>query len=322
LSASSARPARPGPGQREELTVWGAFGDSSEIGALNFLTDGDRVAAAGCVQRGAVFALGIPIFDPRGDPLSADRPRAMLLRYRDWSHYQAGRCEPLPGGVASVDDGIFLSCHGTTHIDALGHIIADGTMWDGHDAGQASAGLDWASVAPLGNRGIFGRAVLADVARYRDEDRLDRRHHITLAELQATLDAQNCRVQAGDVILLRTGSLRRFYEQGAEEFFRHYSEPGLSYEPELIDWFAANRLSGLGSDTLANELPESPTIDAGYPLHRYLMRNLGVLFHEALWLEELAADCAADQRWAGLYVAAPLKIIGGSASPVNPLFVK
>ena len=47
-----------------------------------------------------------------------------------------------------------------------------------------------------------------------------------------------------------------------------------------------------------------------------------MLFHEALWLEELAADCAADQYYEGLYIAAPLKMLGASASPVNPLFVK
>ncbi len=274
------------------------------------------------MRRGRVFALGIPIFDPRGDPLSDDRPRALHVRYRDWSHYQTGRCQPLAGGVASVDDGIFISCHGTTHIDALGHIIADGTMWDGHDASQASAGLDWASIAPLAREGIFGRAILADVARYRQEDHLDRRHHITLAELLATLEEQATSAGQGDVLLIRTGSLAQFYETGAGEFFSDYSEPGLSYEPELIDWFASNKISGLGSDTLSNELPDSPTIRAGYPLHRYLMRNLGVLFHEALWLEDLAADCAADRCWEGLYIASPLNITGASASPVNPLFVK
>jgi kynurenine formamidase len=322
LSPSSAGPAPPGPGRNQETTAWHTFGSNPEAGALNFVSAADRVSAAACVRRGTVFTLGIPIFGAAGDPLSADRPAAMLVRYRDWSHYQAGRCEPLPGGIASVDDGIFISCHGTTHVDALGHIIADGLMWDGQDATRASAGLEWASVAALASTGIFGRAVLADVARHANQDPLDRRHHITLAELVATLDAQATQVRPGDVVLLRTGSLRRFYEVGAEEFFTDYSEPGLSYEPELIEWFARHKLSGLGSDTLANELPQSPTIDAGYPLHRYLLRNLGVIFHEALWLEELAADCAADQRWEGLYVAAPLKITGGSASPVNPLFVK
>jgi kynurenine formamidase len=302
-------------------TAWGRFPDP-ETGALNFVTDAGRVAAAGLVRRGQSFTLGIPIFDPRGDPLTADRPRAMHVRYRDWSHYTAGKCQPLPGGVASVDDGIFISCHGTTHVDALGHIIVDGTMWDGRDATAATAGLDWAGVAPLAERGIFCRGVLADIARFRGEAHLDKYHHVTLAELTAVLDRQSTQVRAGDVIIVRTGSLRRFYEIGSEEFFRDYSEPGLSYEPELIEWFADNQISGLGSDTLSNELPEAPGTGAGYPLHHHLLRNLGVIFHEALWLEDLAADCADDHCYEGLYVAAPLKMVGVSGSPVNPLFLK
>jgi kynurenine formamidase len=315
-SAAGGAPERAGP------TAWGRFGANAEIGALNLVTAAHRVAAARLVRHGRAFTLGIPIFAPGGDPLSADRPRALHVRYRDWSHYQAGRCQPLPGGVASVDDGVFISCHGTTHVDALGHIIVDGRMWDGRDAQAASAGLDWASVAPLAGAGIFCRAVLADITRFRGEERLGRRHHVTLGELTATLQAQSTAVGEGDIVLVRTGSLPWFYQVGPEQFFADYSEPGLSDEPELIDWFAATGVTGLGSDTLSNELPLSPVTGAGYPLHHRLLRNLGVVFHEALWLEDLAADCAADGCWEGLYIAAPLKMTGASGSPVNPLFVK
>jgi kynurenine formamidase len=315
--AAAARDHFPDP-----RTAWGRFADHPQTGALNYVTAAGRVAAAGLVRQGRSFTLGIPIFDPRGDPLSPDRPRAMHVMYRDWSHYLAGRRHPLPGGVASVDDGVFISCHGTTHVDALGHIIVDGTMWDGRDARSASAGLDWASIAPIAEQGIFCRAVLADIASYRGEDRLRKDHHVTLRELSATLGRQGVLIGEGDVILLRTGSIARFYQDGPDEFFRDYSEPGLSDELELIEWFSDNRISGLGSDTLSNELPRSPATGAGYPLHHLLLRNLGVIFHEALWLEDLAADCAADHCYEGLYIAAPLKMVGVSGSPVNPLFVK
>jgi kynurenine formamidase len=39
-------------------------------------------------------------------------------------------------------------------------------------------------------------------------------------------------------------------------------------------------------------------------------------------LEELAADCADDGQWKFLYTAAPLKIVGGSGAPVNPVVIK
>jgi kynurenine formamidase len=295
---------------------------TSEVGALDYITDADRAGAAALVRTGQVFTLGLPLLHPDGDPVSPDRPRAQHVRYRDWGDYLSGRLEPLDSGVASVDDGVQLACHGTTHVDALGHIIVDGQLWGGHPALEAVGGLRWASVAALGERGIFARAVLADVAGHLGVDRLEPTHHVTFAQLQATLAAQEVQVGRGDILLVRTGSLTRFYEAGYQAFFDNYSEPGLSSEPELIEWFASQQLSGLGSDTLSNELPAAPVTGEGYPLHRYLLHDLGVIFHEALWLEELAAACARDRRWDGLYVCGPLKLMGASGSPVNPIFAR
>ena len=57
-------------------------------------------------------------------------------------------------------------------------------------------------------------------------------------------------------------------------------------------------------------------------LHGALMRNLGVVFTEMLWLEELAAACETDGRHSFLYVSAPLKIVGASGSPTNPVAIR
>ena len=58
------------------------------------------------------------------------------------------------------------------------------------------------------------------------------------------------------------------------------------------------------------------------PLHAALMRNLGILFSEIIWFEDLAADCAEDGQWSFLYAAAPINIVGGTGAPVNPIVVK
>jgi kynurenine formamidase len=52
------------------------------------------------------------------------------------------------------------------------------------------------------------------------------------------------------------------------------------------------------------------------------MRNLGVTFTEITQLDQLADDCASDGQWTFLYAAAPLKIVGGTGAPVNPIVVK
>jgi hypothetical protein len=47
-----------------------------------------------------------------------------------------------------------------------------------------------------------------------------------------------------------------------------------------------------------------------------------VVFIEAHWLEKWADDCAVDGKYDAFYVASPLKIRIGTASPVNPVVIK
>jgi len=73
---------------------------------------------------------------------------------------------------------------------------------------------------------------------------------------------------------------------------------------------------------MANEVTIDPVTGVALPLHNALMRNLGVTFTEITQLDELADDCAVDGQWTFLYAAAPLKIVGGTGAPVNPIAVK
>jgi hypothetical protein len=57
-------------------------------------------------------------------------------------------------------------------------------------------------------------------------------------------------------------------------------------------------------------------------LHAALIRNLGVVFTEITWLEDLAEACARAGRYSFLYVAAPLKVVHGAGAPVNPIVIR
>lgn len=299
------------------------MGDGSPpSGRLAASGPAERLRALACVEQGRVWALGLELLGDPPAPAYPDRPAQRHVVYRDWSHYERGDVAPLPGGVCSVDDGVILNCHGGTHLDALGHIIAEGTIAGGLPATTTVGGLAHADVAAIARVGIVCRAIVADVARFAGGGPLPRNEQITLGTLQACLEAEGVTAARGDMLLLRTGSLLRYQQEGAERFFREYSEPGLSHEEDLLAWVDEIGILGIGSDTLANELPVCPATGAHYPLHRYLLRDRGLQFHEALWLEDVAAACAADRRYAGLYVAAPLKLVGCSGSPINPLFVR
>ena len=80
-----------------------------------------------------------------------------------------------------------------------------------------------------------------------------------------------------------------FYEHGAEAFYGDtFVEPGLTYSPELVEWFHDREIASLSTDTIANEVTSHAESGVVLPLHAALMRNLGVLFSEICWLDELA----------------------------------
>jgi kynurenine formamidase len=278
--------------------------------------------AAACIRTGKRFSLALPLGAVGGDPCLPDGEPSEHLTTQDESHYASGRVQPLPGGVRFTEDSLRLSCHGTTHMDALGHSYVSDQLYNAHPATATIGGLQHASIEPIAARGVVGRAILLDLARVAGVRNLPMGHRITLAHLEEALDTHRIDVRPGDVMILRTGIFRVFYDDGPDVFYRNFDEPGLTYDADLVDFLHRNDVVGVGTDTLCNEQAASSTIDAEFPLHVALQRNLGITFHEALWLEDWAADCADDLIYDAFYVAAPLRVVHGTGGPMNPIVIK
>jgi kynurenine formamidase len=302
-------------------TNWGRWGPDDEVGALNFLTAEEVRAGAAMVRRGTVFPLAQPVATPQGDPVLPGRTPPRRLAVVDHSHFEHGKRDRLPGGLEWVDDYLTAFLQFGTHCDALGHMWFDDTLWNGFPAGSTVGAMARASIAPIGARGVAGRAVLVDIARYRGVESLTRDDGIVLDELLAAADAQGVTITPHTILLIRTGWMARLVS-GAEPILDGFREPGLRYSPELVSWFHRTEIPCLVTDTLGNECTVDRDTGVMYPLHAALMRNLGVLFTEAAWLERLADDCAADGCYQFLYTAAPLPVSGGSGAPVNPVVIK
>lgn len=181
--------------------------------------------------------------------------------------------------------------------------------------------MDAASVEPIAQRGVVGRAVLLDIARFRGKKSLDSGETFTHEDLLACADQQGVELRKRDILLIRTNYLQLFFELG-EAFYEDFCEPGMVYSPELVQWFADMEIPNLVTDTIANEVTTDPNNGVALVLHNALMRNLGVAFTEITDLEKLADDCAEDGVYEFFYAAAPLKVAQGSGSPVNPVIVK
>jgi kynurenine formamidase len=85
--------------------------------------------------------------------------------------------------------------------------------------------------------------------------------------------------------------------------------------------FVAERgVSVLGGDGNSDTAPSS-TEGIDFPIHVLALNAMGVHLLDYLQLEDLLAACERAERWEFLFVAAPLRITGGTGSPLNPLAV-
>lgn len=319
---SPTEPLAPSAIYGREPRQWGRWGDEDEIGRANLLDPAAVLRAAACIRTGKRFSLALPICSPRRDPCMPGRMEAVHFITRDERSYADGRDSPSVGGMKSAEDCLFIACHGTTHMDALGHAYVGDELYNGHPARSADGRVRRASIEALARQGVVGRAVLVDLARHEGASRLEMHRQVRLGDIERALTSQRVNVLPGDVLVLRTGIFRLFYEEGAAAFYEDFDEPGISYEPELVSFMMNQEIVGLATDTLCNEQPYSATVGAAFPMHVLLQRNLGISFHEALWLEDWADDCAADGVYDAFYIAAPLRLTGGTGAPMNPIAIK
>ena len=302
---------------------WGKWGPDDEVGSLNYLTPEVVVKAAGAIKSGKVFTLQVKMANPEGDPVWPGRSGAVRTMVIDEGHYIGGKGVHFPGGAHYADDYMTLFLQGSTQYDALGHVWYDGQLWNGYDARSTVGTMDKASVLPIAEKGIVGRGVLIDMARHRGKDWLDKGETFDHTDLEAAASAQGITIEPHDILCIRTGFLKYWYElNDKESFYDGFNEPGLTYSRELVEWFQQREIPNLVTDTIANEVTTDPVSGVTLPLHNALMRNLGVTLTEIAWLEDLADDCAADGQYTFLYTAAPLKVVSGTGAPVNPVVIK
>jgi len=214
----------------------------------------------------------------------------------------------LPGGASSAAESMAMGGHVGTHLDALCHFSCGGKLHGGVEVAAIqsySGGIEkWSvdTVAP-----ILRRGVLLDIARHTGADVLPVDFSITPDLLEAAARAANVSIEPGDVLLLRTGWGQ--YWEDAARYIAEVRGPGP--EEAGARWLSERGVFAAGSDTIAFERVPSRSM----PVHVHLLVERGIHIIEALNLEELAAA----RVHTFVFVAAPLKIRGGTGSPIRPL---
>jgi hypothetical protein len=307
-------PMVPGGHQRSS---WGVFGPHDEIGTLNRLTPARIKRALTLVRDGQVFSLNWAI----------DLPNPALFNRKSPVH----TVFPTQTGLDDVYDRFYPQA--SSQWDSLGHVRhPDHGFYNGRSYAQVTDpnhplnGIDaWA------NRGIVGRFVLIDVARYLEREGTALIQNETVAigvnTLELALHHQNVTLEGGDVVLVRFGWVG-WYETLDLQERRQLAggtpvrTPGLRAVEETAEWLWDHGVAAIGCDVPALEAMPLDKDDLEGFLHLRLIPLLGFAIAELLVLDDLAAACAADHRYDGLFTAAPLNARGGIGSPANALTIR
>ena len=215
-----------------------------------------------------------------------------------------------PAGHSSAADAIALGSHVGTHIDGFGHFSCGGLLHGGHVAAAVQSyggGLTVHTaehIAPIVRRGVLLDAAGPDGPLAEDVA-------LTGARLAEIAAGQGTAIGAGDVVLIRTGWAQ--YWEDATRYINAVSGAPSGPGPDLdgARWLSGHGIFAAGSDTVAFE--RVPAHDM--PVHIHLLYESGIHIIEALDLEALARD----RVYEFLFVAAPLKLRGGTGAPLRPL---
>jgi kynurenine formamidase len=267
------------------------YGKEDEIGALQAINTPQQILRAlGEVKNGRVFDLGVRV-DQRSFKWPGHSP-TQIMSYRS-PHGTKLTKEMGSGTTGWHSCALFISDNLGTQIDGLGHITTgNDDHWyngfrerdHGGDFGISKADAD--SIPP-----IIGRALLIDVAGWKGVEALPSNFAIGSKEMQAALSAQKMDVQPGDIVFLRTGTLRHWGETGADHAkIQEHDTAGLTLEG--AKWLVEQKGAVfIGADTSGVEVGKDPAVpNVPIPVHTYLLVQQGVHIGEFHNLEELARN--------------------------------
>jgi len=225
----------------------------------------------------------------------------------------------MPGEPKMNEDFIGLDYHGklVTHVDALCHCAYDGRLYNGVQSLERVTGFgaSFGAVTAFEN-GIVGRGVLLDMPRHLGMEWIEPGTALLPAELEAAAAGQGVSVGEGDVLLVRTGHAVRRAKVGPW----NPDETSAGIDLSCLSWLHARGVAVLGSDADTDARP-SPVAEVHTPAHAVALAAMGMPLVDNMDLDTVATACAAENRWEFLFVAAPLRLPGGTGSPLNPLAI-
>jgi kynurenine formamidase len=293
------------------------YGPDDILGAMNLVTPESILTAVGLIKKGVVYDLShnldqdMPIPGFHGSFFA--NTQFTLENGAEWHDKYLGL---MKNGYSAQNMRIAMSDHSGTHIDQLNHVgirqengqylIYNGTAnRDVIDTfGTRKLGIE--NLPPLITRGV-----LIDVAGFKGVENLEAGYAIQPGELDKSLAAQGVDVRKGDTVLVHTG-WGRFWNDAAKTVS---GEPGLG--KACAKWAVEHDIVCWGCDQFGTDPIPFEFEGEALPMHLEMLTKAGIRLMENIRMTEIVEK----KIYEFCLFAAPLKIKGGTGSPIRLLAI-
>ena len=284
---------------------WGRWGKDDQKGAVNMVTQEKRVAAAKLVRSGRAVSLSreFPKTPAPNNPTPA-------------LHYMKRTMRSETAGFYADFYGISYHGTATTHLDALCHVWDENGMWNGRNPDEAANmdGAVWGSVHHW-KEGIITRGVLLDVPKHRGKPYVTFEEPIHGWELEDIAKEEGVTLRPGDALVVYSGR-EKWDESG---------NPIWGSDPDRRPGLHASCLKFIReSDCCLLVWDMMDFTPNGYSLAWSVHGSIfayGIGLVDNALLQPLAEACAEEGRYEFMLTVNPLRVVGGTGSPVNPVVI-
>ena len=284
----------------EELSNWGRWGDDDELGAANLMTEAKRREAAALIRTGTTVSLAHDLITE--EAVDVTEPYVLQMRVNPEAQ--------------NSGDRIDIYFHGVTfsHLDGLCHVFYKDKVYNGFDFAEivTEDGCSRMGTTAMKN-GLVTRGILVDMPRLKGVPYLEPGTKLYREDIEAWEEQAGVTLGAGDALLLRTGRWARRAELGPT---REMS----GWDASVMPFLAERDIALLGADSV-HEAPDSVPGLGFNPIHRFAIVARGMNLLDNLDLDAAAETAASLNRWEFMLVVAPLRVPGGTGSPVNPIAI-
>jgi kynurenine formamidase len=193
----------------------------------------------------------------------------------------------------SMNRTLLVSEHGPTHVDSIDHL--DPTS----ELSIDEMPLDW----------FYGPAICLDLSDVTYPD------PITVADLEAALDAAGEVIEEDDTVLLETGNRRNNYSIEDREKKHRYESEFVGLDEAAGEFLVDHGAKAIGIDSISVDHPANIYPNYDFPIHALCSREEIVIYENMANLWKVTGERFTISAF-------PLKIRDGTGSPIRPVAIR